>query len=175
MNRIDKVVVFNTLQSTQLKKVLEIEMMMVQERILNARGEGKFIFKCSQNAKEFLLSEGTDLKYGARHLKRALERYLVYPLSNLVATSQVSLGDLVRVDFDSRRRGNSFSQKRSMAGSCRIGITLTRPPSSTKFSARTLQRRKTPGSIPREPDLRWPKSVEGRRPPLIRLRPHRIR
>ena len=100
MNRIDKVVVFNTLQSCQLKKVLEIEMMMIQERILNARGEGKFLFSCSQKAKEFLLKEGTDLKYGARHLKRALERYLVYPLSNLVATSQVSLGDLVRVDFD---------------------------------------------------------------------------
>ena len=111
MNRIDKVVVFNTLQSNQLKKVLEIEMMMVQERILNARGEGKFIFKCSQNAKDFLLSEGTDLKYGARHLKRALERYLVYPLSNLVATSQVSLGDLVRVDFDQEKGKLVFSKE----------------------------------------------------------------
>ena len=111
MNRIDKVVVFNTLQSSQLKKVLEIEMMMVQERILNARGEGKFLFKCTQNAKDFLLREGTDLKYGARHLKRALERYLVYPLSNLVATSQVSLGDLVRVDFDSEKGKLVFSKE----------------------------------------------------------------
>ena len=101
----------DVLLHTQLKKVLEIEMMMIQERILNARGEGKFIFKCSQNAKEFLLSEGTDLKYGARHLKRALERYLVYPLSNLVATSQVSLGDLVRVDFDQGKGNLMFSKE----------------------------------------------------------------
>ena len=111
MNRIDKVVVFNTLQSYQLKKVLEIELMMIQERILNARGEGKFLFKCSPQAKEFLLKEGTDLKYGARHLKRALERYLVYPLSNLVATSQVSLGDLVRVDFDLEKGKLVFSKE----------------------------------------------------------------
>ena len=100
MNRIDKVVVFRTLQRQHLDKILDIELGMVQDRILNSRGEGKFVFKCTPHAKEFLLKEGTDLKYGARHLKRALERYLVYPLSNLVATSQVTLGDLVRVDFD---------------------------------------------------------------------------
>ncbi|PYV44367.1 MAG: ATP-dependent Clp protease ATP-binding subunit [Acidobacteria bacterium] len=100
MNRIDKVVVFQTLQPVHLNKILDIELGMVQERILNSRGEGKFIFKCTPQTKEFLLKEGTDLKYGARHLKRALERYLVYPLSNLVATNQVTLGDLVRVDFD---------------------------------------------------------------------------
>lgn len=100
MNRIDEVVVFNTLQSHHLKKVLEIELTMVQQRILNACGEGKFLFNCSPEAKDFLLKEGTDLKYGARHLKRALERFLVYPLSNLVSTNQVSLGDLVRVGFD---------------------------------------------------------------------------
>ena len=111
MNRIDKVVVFNTLQSSHLQKVLEIELMMVQERILNARGEGKFVFKCSTSAKEFLLKEGTDLKYGARHLKRAIERYLVYPLSNLVATGQVSLGDLVKVDFDPGQGKLVFSKE----------------------------------------------------------------
>jgi len=46
------------------------------------------------------LREGTDLKYGARHLKRAIERHVVHPLSNLIATEQVSGGDLVRIDFD---------------------------------------------------------------------------
>jgi hypothetical protein len=47
------------------------------------------------------LDEGIDFKYGARHLKRAIERFLVYPISNLVATSQVTTGDLVLIDFDS--------------------------------------------------------------------------
>ncbi|HVN80858.1 MAG TPA: AAA family ATPase [Terriglobia bacterium] len=115
MNRIDKVVVFRTLRAEHLQQILSIELGMIQDRILNSRGEGKFIFKCTPKAKEFLLREGTDLKYGARHLKRALERHLVYPLSNLVATSQVSLGDLVRVDFDEERSKLIFSKEESGA------------------------------------------------------------
>ena len=58
----------------------------------------KFVFQCSDTAKRLLLDEGIDFKYGARHLKRAIERFLVYPLSNLVATDQVATGDLVAVD-----------------------------------------------------------------------------
>ena len=47
-----------------------------------------------------ILKEGIDFKYGARHLKRAIERLLVSPLSNLVATVQVELGDLIHVDIN---------------------------------------------------------------------------
>jgi hypothetical protein len=71
----------------------------VQERITQSAGT-KFIFECSDEAKEFLLKEGIDLKYGARHLKRSIERFLVYPLSNLVATQQIETGDLVMIDFE---------------------------------------------------------------------------
>ncbi len=99
MNRIDKVVVFRSLKEHHLRKILDIELRGVQERITDSAGT-KFVFECTDKAKEFLLSEGIDLKYGARHLKRAIERFLVYPLSNLVATEQVETGDLVTVDFD---------------------------------------------------------------------------
>ena len=71
----------------------------------------KFIFQCSDEAKDFLLEEGIDFKYGARHLKRAIERFLVYPLSNLVATEQVGLGDLVHVGFDDGRGRLTFSKR----------------------------------------------------------------
>jgi hypothetical protein len=71
----------------------------------------KFVFQCSDSAKDFLLEEGIDFKYGARHLKRAIERFMVYPLSNLVATEQVGLGDLVYVDFDEERGKLSFSKR----------------------------------------------------------------
>jgi ATP-dependent Clp protease ATP-binding subunit ClpB len=98
MNRIDKVVVFRSLRDAQLRQILDIELNAVQERITKGSGE-KFIFKCSDAAKEFLLDEGIDFKYGARHLKRAIERFLVFPLSNLVATGQVGLGDLLVVDY----------------------------------------------------------------------------
>jgi ATP-dependent Clp protease ATP-binding subunit ClpA len=99
MNRIDKVVVFRSLKEHHLRRILDIELTAVQDRITESAGT-KFIFECSTEAKEFLLSEGIDLKYGARHLKRSIERFLVYPLSNLVATQQVETGDFVTIDFD---------------------------------------------------------------------------
>ena len=59
----------------------------------------QFVFNCTPKVKSFLLHEGTDPKYGARHLKRAIERHLVFPLANLVATGQVKLGDFIRIDL----------------------------------------------------------------------------
>ncbi len=101
MNRIDKTVVFKTLRDEHLAQILEIELGMVQQRVLMAAGANQFVFNCTAGVKQFLLKEGTDPRYGARHLKRAIERHLVFPLANLVATSQVKLGDFVRVDMAS--------------------------------------------------------------------------
>src|SRR5687768_2055483 len=103
MNRIDKVVVFRSLKEHHLKQILELELQAVQDRIMRSAGT-KFVFHCSDTAKQFLLEEGIDFKYGARHLKRAIERFLVYPLSNLVATEQVGLGDLVHIDLGENGR-----------------------------------------------------------------------
>jgi len=99
MNRIDKTVVFKTLRSEHLEQILEIELGMVQQRILMASATNQFVFSCTSRVKNFLLDEGTDHKYGARHLKRAIERHVVFQLANLVATSQVKLGDFVRIDL----------------------------------------------------------------------------
>jgi ATP-dependent Clp protease ATP-binding subunit ClpA len=103
MNRIDKVVVFRSLKEHHLRQILDLELQSVQDRIMRGAGT-KFVFQCSDAAKDFLLEEGIDFKYGARHLKRAVERFLVYPLSNLVATEQVGLGDLVHVDLNEQGR-----------------------------------------------------------------------
>lgn len=100
MNRIDKVVVFRTLRPEHLQQILEIELGMVQQRILMASAANQFVFNCTNKVKSFLLHEGTDPKYGARHLKRAIERHLVFPLANLVATGQVKLGDFIRIDMN---------------------------------------------------------------------------
>ncbi|HMO79201.1 MAG TPA: AAA family ATPase [Pyrinomonadaceae bacterium] len=110
MNRIDKVVVFRSLKEHHLRRILDIELNLVQDRITQSAGT-KFIFECSEGAKDFLLSEGIDLKYGARHLKRSIERFLVYPLSNLVATEQVETGDLVTVDFDDEKKVLTFTKQ----------------------------------------------------------------
>jgi len=99
MNRIDKIVVFHPLGAEELRKILAIELNVVQQRIFNAANSAPFVFSLTEEAKDFLLLEGTDMKYGARHLKRAVDRHMVHPLSNLIATGQLRGGDLLRVDF----------------------------------------------------------------------------
>ena len=100
MNRIDKVIVFRALTRKLLEKILDIELTRVQQRIINATDGRQFVFRCTTAARDFLLREGTDIKFGARHLKRSIERHLVFPISNLLATEQIQLGDLITVDFD---------------------------------------------------------------------------
>src|SRR5437879_3180287 len=110
MNRIDKVVVFRSLKEHHLRAILDLELQSVQDRIMMSAGT-KFVFQCSDAAKDMLLQEGIDYKYGARHLKRAIERFLVYPLSNLVATGQIGLGDLVQIDLRGSDNKLIFSKK----------------------------------------------------------------
>lgn len=110
MNRLDKVVVFHPLRPVQLEQILEIELSMVQRRVLDT-AKGQFLFRVTPAARNFLLREGTDLKYGARHLKRAIERHIVYPLANLLATSQVHLGDLLCIDWDEREQRLVFEKE----------------------------------------------------------------
>lgn len=108
MNRIDRVIVFRMLSPAHLSRILDIELDRVQERVMASAGGAQFVFKCTPEARKFLLREGTDTKSGARHLKRAIERHLVFPLSNLIATQQIALGDLITVDFSFKTRRLEF-------------------------------------------------------------------
>jgi ATP-dependent Clp protease ATP-binding subunit ClpB len=108
MNRIDRTVVFRPLGTTELRKILTIELNDVQRRIFSAPTSVPFVVMFTDSARDFLLMEGTDMKYGARHLKRAVERHVVQPLSNLIATGQVRCGDLIRVDYDEAQECLSF-------------------------------------------------------------------
>src|SRR5882757_5658688 len=99
MNRLDKIVVFHPLHRKQLEQVLDIELAMVQQRVLET-AKGQFLFRVTTNGRDFLLQEGTDQRYGARHLKRSIERHVVYPMANLLATDQVRLGDMICIDWE---------------------------------------------------------------------------
>lgn len=112
MNRIDKVVVFRTLTPENLRQVLDIELNEVQNRIMASQSDNPFVFRCTTECKNFLLKEGTDLKYGARHLKRAIERHLVYPLSNLMATGQIGRGDVIKIGLGPSGDQLVFSKER---------------------------------------------------------------
>ena len=108
MNRIDKVVVFRTLTRDQLRQILALELDEVQRRILSTQQDRLFWFHCTEAAKDFLLKEGTDSRYGARHLKRAIERHLVFPLSGLISTGQVTMADIISVDVDAAGTALAF-------------------------------------------------------------------
>jgi len=144
MNRLDKVVVFHPLQRTQLEEVLEIELGQVQQRVLET-ARGQFLFRVTSAARDFLLQEGTDQRYGARHLKRAIERHIVYPLANLLATEQVHLGDLICIDYNKKQEGLTFTREGEnlsvpvrkvepvvpvKAAQAKSGKTVDEPPSS---------------------------------------------
>src|SRR5207248_6046501 len=96
--------------------VLDIELNDVQNRIMSSQSDRQFIFRCTATAKEFLLNEGTDLKYGARHLKRAIERHLVFPISNLIATGQIGLGDVIKIDLAASGSKLVFTKELGLPG-----------------------------------------------------------
>jgi ATP-dependent Clp protease ATP-binding subunit ClpB len=99
MNRIDKVIVYRPLNQHHLLEIVDLELQAVQDRIMHSAG-AKFVLQYSDAAKDLMLREGLDFRYGARHIKRSIERLLVYPVSSLIATGQMQSGDLVHVDVN---------------------------------------------------------------------------
>jgi len=125
MNRIDKVVVFRSLRHEQLRRVLDLELQQVQRRIDECAAE-PFRMIVTERAVEFLLVEGMDCRYGARHLKRAIERFVVTPLANLAATKQVRLGEVVVINFEGDERELVFYRDDSEATHAVAALDLAR-------------------------------------------------
>jgi ATP-dependent Clp protease ATP-binding subunit ClpB len=111
MNRLDSVVVFHPLKREELEEVLEIELGQVQKRVLDSTAR-PFLFRITREGRQFLLQEGTDQRYGACHLKRAIERYVVSPLARLLATAQVQSGDVLLIDRHPGEIGLAFLKER---------------------------------------------------------------
>jgi len=122
INRLDKIVVFKSLGPEELRRIVDIELELVQQRIQTAPAGKPFLIHFTDSAREFLLVKGTDFRYGARPLKRAIEQLLVQPISNLIATGQIDRGDRIRVTHGEGaafltffRDGNTF-EVREVAG-----------------------------------------------------------
>lgn len=153
MNRLDKVVVFHPLQREQLEQVLDIELTMVQQRVLET-AKGQFLFRVTESGKDFLLEEGTDQRYGARHLKRAIERHVVYPMANLLATEQVHFGDMICIDRDKQNLNLNFVREgENVAMPVRRAEPLLAPKASQARGGRPVE---APGmQLPPEPAPRF--------------------
>ena len=111
INRIDKMVVFKPLGANDLNRILEIELNYVRQRVFNADEGRQFVFAVTESGKEFVLNEGTNVEYGARHLKRAIERLVVQPLSRLMASGQIQNGDLIQIDYGPQSSTLTFSRQ----------------------------------------------------------------
>jgi len=136
VNRIDKTIVFRPLGDAELRRILSLELNIVQQRVFNSSSGAPFVFSLTDSARDFLLREGTDMKYGARHLKRAIDRNLLHPLSNLIATRQVRGGDLVRIDFDSGRSLLTFcTEAEDMPASAMVRMFDTSIPAPARTVA----------------------------------------
>ena len=120
MNRIDKTVIFHPLGARELRRILEIELDEVQERIEKTRAGKRLLINVSDSARDFLLMEGTDVRYGARPLKRAIERLLVQPLSNLIVTGQIRKSDCIRVTHSASAPILTFFREANMVHSWEV-------------------------------------------------------
>lgn len=107
---------FHALRPHQLARILDRQIDAVQQRLLAAGG--KFTVRVGAEARDFLLREGTNLKYGARHLKRAIDRHLVCPIANLMASSQVGQSDLLSVAYDAENNRLTFARESGKATIC---------------------------------------------------------
>jgi len=108
LNRLDKIVVFRSLGNEELNRIIEIELERVQQRVQTASAGKPFLINVTGSARKFLLTEGIDLRYGARPLKRAIERLLVHPLSNLMASGQIQHHDRIRVTYSGESLSLTF-------------------------------------------------------------------
>jgi C-terminal, D2-small domain, of ClpB protein len=124
-------VVFKALTTEELRRVLDIEIEAVHRM-------GKDVAK---SARDFLLREGADLSYGARPLKRAIERFLLYPVSDLIAPGQVRRGDRIRV---TAAREFRYPDVRALYGSAFLGDCPSRSVAGTAsgYTARSAPAQK---------------------------------
>jgi ATP-dependent Clp protease ATP-binding subunit ClpB len=130
--------VFRSLGIDELGRILSLELNLLQQRIINSASTTPFVFNLTSEARAFLLSEGTDMKYGARHLKRAIERNLVHPLSNLIASDQVHGGDLIRVDFDAEAGRLIFTTEAEDVPAHAMAQLIESTPTSSQAAAMAM-------------------------------------
>ena len=101
MNRIDRTVVFKPLGPEELRAILQLELTHLQHRLMDAYVQmprlPRFLLQVSPEAQEWLIGQGTDPRYGARHLKRTIERQIMHPVVNLLTSRQLQDGDVLFV------------------------------------------------------------------------------
>jgi len=109
LNRIDDVVIFNNLTKDDIYKIIDIELKGLYERINNLG----FSIKLTSEAKDYIIEKGYDLQFGARPLKRAIQKYLEDPMAEVIIKSDVKEGDTIVVGLDKAKENILITITRS--------------------------------------------------------------
>ncbi|NQX42931.1 ATP-dependent Clp protease ATP-binding subunit ClpC [Pedobacter steynii] len=96
LNRVDDVVVFNTLGKEEIFKIIDIELKSLFGRVHNLGYE----VKLTERAKDFIAEKGFDINFGARPLKRAIQKYLEDPIAEEILKGEINDGDTLEIDYD---------------------------------------------------------------------------
>ena len=99
LNRIDDIVLFNNLDKNDINSIIDIEMNSLLDRI-NLLG---YTVNISKDAKDFISEKGFDIKFGARPLKRAIQKYFEDPLSERIINSEINSGDKIKVTLNKNK------------------------------------------------------------------------
>jgi ATP-dependent Clp protease ATP-binding subunit ClpC len=96
LNRIDDVIMFNNLSREDIHQIIDIELKNLYKRMEDLG----YKIKLTESAKDFISDKGFDPNYGARPLKRAIQKYLEDPLAEEIIKAKLAEGDVIEVDFD---------------------------------------------------------------------------
>jgi ATP-dependent Clp protease ATP-binding subunit ClpC len=100
INRIDDVIIFNTLERKDIQLIIDIELQKLLERISDLG----YTLKLSEKAKDYIADKGFDKSYGARPLKRAIQKYIEDALAEEIVNSKLSEGDIISMDLDTEKQ-----------------------------------------------------------------------
>jgi ATP-dependent Clp protease ATP-binding subunit ClpB len=117
LNRVDDIILFNPLGKEQLTRIIDLRL----EDLRRLLAERKISLELTDAAKELLFTEGYDVNYGARPLKRAIQRLIQDPLALKILDGEVLHGDHVIVEADSRERRMIFRVSHRVSGKAAAG------------------------------------------------------
>ncbi|HEY9086225.1 MAG TPA: AAA family ATPase, partial [Candidatus Tyrphobacter sp.] len=110
LNRVDETIVFHALSEEQLERIVEIQLRRVRERL----GDRRITLELSETAKKHLVRSGYDPNYGARPLKRAIQREVETPLGRKILAGEIEDGQTVEVGYDDVRGDLTFTTKKAV-------------------------------------------------------------
>ena len=99
LNRIDDVIIFNALEREDIHAIIDIEL----DKLLNRISDLGYTLDLSEKAKDYIADKGFDKKYGARPLKRAIQKYIEDALAEEIVNSKLSEGDTIKMDLDEKQ------------------------------------------------------------------------